>query len=190
MQRFSLYGVHKRDYQGSVTIGTDRRTHAHTDRRRTKWSLCAAMLRRRHFSLEFRQNFYICTCRKGEAFSVSMLVDVCSIYFSSIFFCSDLSSRPVCHQGSLLLVERMSENNKHFTVHCKPSFVRSVLILRFLYKVLWRFIFTRDPFMYLISCVKFYWHISGVLFSQDDPPCEYGKNKRLTNKIWFTVICN
>ena len=31
MQRFSLYGVHKRDYQESVTIGqTDARTHAHT----------------------------------------------------------------------------------------------------------------------------------------------------------------
>ena len=27
---------------------THARTHAHTDRRRTKWSLCAAMLRRRH----------------------------------------------------------------------------------------------------------------------------------------------
>ena len=27
---------------------SDRQTHAHTDRRRTKWSLCAAMLRRRH----------------------------------------------------------------------------------------------------------------------------------------------
>ena len=26
----------------------DRQTHAHKDRRRTKWSLCAAMLRRRH----------------------------------------------------------------------------------------------------------------------------------------------
>ena len=33
MQRFSLYGVHKRDYQESVTIGqTDARTHAHTHR--------------------------------------------------------------------------------------------------------------------------------------------------------------
>ena len=32
MQRFSLYGVHKRDYQESVTIGqTDARTHTHTD---------------------------------------------------------------------------------------------------------------------------------------------------------------
>ena len=31
MQRFSLYGVHKRDYQESVTIGqTDARTHTHT----------------------------------------------------------------------------------------------------------------------------------------------------------------
>ena len=27
---------------------TDRHTHGQTDRRRTKWSLCAAMLRRRH----------------------------------------------------------------------------------------------------------------------------------------------
>ena len=27
---------------------THARTHTHTDRRRTKWSLCAAMLRRRH----------------------------------------------------------------------------------------------------------------------------------------------
>ena len=36
----------------SVTIKKvwlpDRQTHAHTDRRRTKWSPCAAMLRRRH----------------------------------------------------------------------------------------------------------------------------------------------
>ena len=36
----------------SVTIKkvwlSDRQTHAHTDRRRTKWPLCAAMLRRRH----------------------------------------------------------------------------------------------------------------------------------------------
>ena len=33
MQRFSLYGVHKRDYQESVTIGqTDARTHARTHR--------------------------------------------------------------------------------------------------------------------------------------------------------------
>ena len=49
MQGFSLYGVHNRDYQESVTIGqTDARTHTHTDRRQTKWSLCAAMLRRRH----------------------------------------------------------------------------------------------------------------------------------------------
>ena len=36
----------------SVTIKKvwlpDRQTHAHTDRRRTKWSLCAAMLCRRH----------------------------------------------------------------------------------------------------------------------------------------------
>ena len=32
MQRFSLYGVHKRDYQESVTIGqTDARTHTQTD---------------------------------------------------------------------------------------------------------------------------------------------------------------
>ena len=31
MQRFSLCGVHKRDYQESVTIGqTDARTHART----------------------------------------------------------------------------------------------------------------------------------------------------------------
>ena len=34
-----------RDYQESVTIG---QTDTRTDRRRTKWSLCAAMLRRRH----------------------------------------------------------------------------------------------------------------------------------------------
>ena len=34
MQRFSLYGVHKRDYQESVTIGqTDARTHTQTDAR-------------------------------------------------------------------------------------------------------------------------------------------------------------
>ena len=33
MQRFSLYGVHKRDYRESVTIGqTDARTHARTHR--------------------------------------------------------------------------------------------------------------------------------------------------------------
>ena len=33
MQRFSLYGVHKRDYQESVTIGqTDAHTHTHTHR--------------------------------------------------------------------------------------------------------------------------------------------------------------
>ena len=33
MQRFSLYGVHKRDYQESVTFGqTDARTHARTHR--------------------------------------------------------------------------------------------------------------------------------------------------------------
>ena len=33
MQRFSLYGVHKHDYQESVTIGqTDARTHARTHR--------------------------------------------------------------------------------------------------------------------------------------------------------------
>ena len=32
MQRFSLYGVHKRDYQESVTIEqTDARTHTQTD---------------------------------------------------------------------------------------------------------------------------------------------------------------
>ena len=32
MQRLSLYGVHKRDYQESVTIGqTDARTHTQTD---------------------------------------------------------------------------------------------------------------------------------------------------------------
>ena len=32
MQRFSLYGVHKRDYQESVTIGqTDARRHTQTD---------------------------------------------------------------------------------------------------------------------------------------------------------------
>ena len=32
MQRFSLYGVHKRDYQESVTIGqTDARTHTQID---------------------------------------------------------------------------------------------------------------------------------------------------------------
>ena len=32
MQRSSLYGVHKRDYQESVTIGqTDARTHTKTD---------------------------------------------------------------------------------------------------------------------------------------------------------------
>ena len=32
MQRFSLYGVHKRDYQESVTIAqTDARTHTQTD---------------------------------------------------------------------------------------------------------------------------------------------------------------
>ena len=31
MQRFSLYGVHKRDYQESVTTGqTDARTHRQT----------------------------------------------------------------------------------------------------------------------------------------------------------------
>ena len=31
---------------------TDKHTHAHTDRRRTKWSLCAAMLRRQHNKTE------------------------------------------------------------------------------------------------------------------------------------------
>ena len=42
---FSNGNIAMRDYQESVTIG---QTDAHTDRRRTKWSLCAAMLRRRH----------------------------------------------------------------------------------------------------------------------------------------------
>ena len=38
-----------RDYQESVTTGqTERRNDRQTDRRRTKWSLCATMLRRRH----------------------------------------------------------------------------------------------------------------------------------------------
>ena len=37
------------DHQESVTTGqTDRQTDGRTDRRRTKLSLCAAMLRRRH----------------------------------------------------------------------------------------------------------------------------------------------
>ena len=46
------YGM--RDYQESVTTGqTDRRT----DRRRTKWSLCAAMLRRRHNKLSFQYKY-------------------------------------------------------------------------------------------------------------------------------------
>ena len=37
------------DYQESVTTGqTDTQTDGRTDRRRTKWSLCASMLRRRH----------------------------------------------------------------------------------------------------------------------------------------------
>ena len=35
------------DYQESATTRQADR-HTHTDRRRTKWSLCAAMLRRRH----------------------------------------------------------------------------------------------------------------------------------------------
>ena len=40
-----LRNIAMRDYQESVTTG---RTHKRTDRRRTKWSLCATMLRRRH----------------------------------------------------------------------------------------------------------------------------------------------
>ena len=40
-----LRNIAKRDYQESVTTG---KTHRRTDRCRTKWSLCAAMLRRRH----------------------------------------------------------------------------------------------------------------------------------------------
>ena len=41
-----------RDYQESVTIG---QADAHTDRRQTKWSLCAAMLRRRHNKPSFQK---------------------------------------------------------------------------------------------------------------------------------------
>ena len=37
---------------------TDARTHAHTDRRRTKWSLCAAMLRRRHKNDKEKHNYW------------------------------------------------------------------------------------------------------------------------------------
>ena len=40
-----LRNIAMRDYQESVTTG---QTHGHTDRRRTKRSLCAAMLRMRH----------------------------------------------------------------------------------------------------------------------------------------------
>ena len=44
-----LQNIAMRDYQESVTTGqTDRQTDGQTDRRRTKLSLCAAMLRRRH----------------------------------------------------------------------------------------------------------------------------------------------
>ena len=40
-----LRNIAIRDYEESVTTG---QTHASRDRRRTKWSLCAAMLRRSH----------------------------------------------------------------------------------------------------------------------------------------------
>ena len=40
-----LRNLAMRDYQKSVTTG---QTHRHTDGQRTKWSLCAAILRRRH----------------------------------------------------------------------------------------------------------------------------------------------
>ena len=43
-----------RDYQESVTIG---QTDTHTDRRRTKWSLCAAMLRRRHKKVSHKYKY-------------------------------------------------------------------------------------------------------------------------------------
>ena len=56
MQRFSLYGVHKRDYQESVTIGqTDARTQAHTDRRRNKvipmWRYASQATQKHTFSV-------------------------------------------------------------------------------------------------------------------------------------------
>ena len=48
----------------SVTIKKvwlpDRQTHAHTDRRRTKWSLCAAMLRRRHNNKNDKTKWLLC----------------------------------------------------------------------------------------------------------------------------------
>ena len=88
-----------RDYQESVTT---RQTDGQTDRRRTKSDpyvpLCFAGNPKNsvmkgncfahpnwYFSIEFRQNFNICMCRKGEAFSVSMLVDICKITTLSIF---------------------------------------------------------------------------------------------------------
>ena len=57
-------------YQESVTTGqTDRHTDGQTDRRRTKWSLCVAMLRRRHNKMKADGTFLHSTvevyCVKG-----------------------------------------------------------------------------------------------------------------------------
>ena len=53
----------------------------------------------RYFSIEFRQNFYMCICRKGETFTVSIFENIGLQLFKLLpKNCgnrSDLSARPV-----------------------------------------------------------------------------------------------
>ena len=53
----------------------------------------------KYFSIDFRQNFYMCICRKGETFTVSNLVNIGLQLFKLLpkncGNLSDLSARPV-----------------------------------------------------------------------------------------------
>ena len=53
----------------------------------------------RYFSIEFRRNFYMCICRKGETFTVSIFENIGHEHFKLLpKNCgnrSDLSARPV-----------------------------------------------------------------------------------------------
>ena len=57
------------------------------------------LLLNRYFSIEFRQNFYMCICRKGETFTLSIFENIGrQLYKLLPKYCanrSDLSARPV-----------------------------------------------------------------------------------------------
>ena len=63
---------------GHTDRQTDRRTHGQTDRRRTKWSLCAAMLRRRH---KKQQN------KKFDHLPYKLCLSLCSSLSQALFGC-------------------------------------------------------------------------------------------------------